>query len=85
MAPTIQMNFPSDPEFTRQLWTCSGFSDGVEGDRVDSCRDTQQHVMICLGYSGLREDTDLDDDKDLVRYFSQVIKKRQESDDIWKI
>ena len=82
MAPTIKMNFPSDPEFTRQLWTCSGCSDGVDGDRVDGCRDTQQHVMICPGYAGLREDKDLEDDKDLVHYFSQVIKRRQESDDI---
>ena len=82
MASTIQMNFPSDAEFTRKLWTCSGCSDGVDGDRVDGCRDTQQHVMICPGYAGLREDKDLDDDKDLVRYFSQVIKRRQETDDI---
>ena len=42
------------------------------------------HVMICSGYAGLREDKDLDDDKDLVRYFSQFIKRRQENDDIWK-
>ena len=38
--------------------------------------------LICPGYAGLREDKDLDDDKDLVRYFSQVIKRRQETDDI---
>ena len=78
MTPTIQMNFPSDPEFTRQLWTCSGCIDGVDGDRVDGSRDTQEHVIICPGYAGLRENKNFDDDKDLVRYFSQVIKMRQD-------
>ena len=77
MTPTIMMNFPSDIKFSEQLWTCTGCgngsdkADGQAGDR----RDTQTHIMICPGYADLRMDKNLEGYKDLVRYFSQVIKK----------
>ena len=32
--------------------------------------------MRCTGYADLHKDLDLADDKDLVRYFNTVIKKR---------
>ena len=82
MTPTIQMNFPSDVEFASNLWTCSGCAGSDMGDEVVGCRDTQQHVMICPGYAQLREDKNLDNDRDLVHYFAQVIKNRQESDNV---
>ena len=56
MTPTVKMNFQSDSEFTRDLWTCPGCS--VPGD-VTGCRDTQRHIMVCTGYEMLRQDKDL--------------------------
>ena len=71
MTPTIQMNFPSDAGFARDMWTCSGCSTpGV-----------QSHVMICSGYAVLREGKDLSQDKDMVEYFQNVIKFRQQDSD----
>ena len=67
MVPTIQMNFKSDPSFAANLWTCQGCS-------MD--RDTQEHVVRCPAYSGLRENLDLDEDGDLCAYFKEVIKIR---------
>ena len=81
MTPTIQMNFPSDAEFASNLWTCSGCTDNAMGDKVVGSRDTQQHVMVCPGYADYRENKNLDDDRQLVTYFQQVIKHRLKSDD----
>ena len=81
MTPTIQMNFPSDSEFAANMWTCTGCTDNnSRGDTVVGSRDTPQHVMICPGYAELREDINFDDDRQLVRYFQQVIKQRLEND-----
>ena len=84
MTPTIQMNFQSDAEFTRNLWTCSGCKDmdNAMGDKVVGNRDTQQHVMVCPGYADYRDNKNFDDDRDLVRYFQQVINKRLDTDDL---
>ena len=82
MTPTVKMNFPSDVGFANQLWTCAGCTDGEIGGEVAGCRDTQQHVLICPGYAELRQDKNLDDDRDLVHYFSQVIKRRLASDNV---
>jgi hypothetical protein len=78
MTPTIKMNFQSDSEFARELWTCPGCS--KPGD-VTGCRDTQRHIMVCSGYETLREDKDLSTDKGLVAYFQQVIKQRQNNNE----
>ena len=43
-------------------------------------RDTQKHIICCPGYAVLRQDKDLNNDKDLVTYFQQVIKHRQDSE-----
>ena len=66
MTPTIQMNFPSDSEFAANMWTCTGCVDNTMGDKVVGSRDTQQHVMICPGYAEYRENTNFDDDRQLV-------------------
>ena len=46
MTPTTQINFQSDVEFARQLWTCSGCAYGDLAKEVVGYRDTQQHVLI---------------------------------------
>jgi hypothetical protein len=76
------MNFPSDAEFARKLWTCPGCSDDKAGyDTVDGQRDTRAHILICPGHTDPRDDKDLSSDKDLVNYFRLVIKKRLETVD----
>ena len=73
MTPTVKMNFPSDTQYTRDLWSCPGCS--IPGDVMGN-RDTQQHVLICLAYEEFRDGKDLTKDKDIVKYFEQVIQKR---------
>ena len=73
MTPSIRMNFQSDVQHTRDMWACPGCLTG--GDI--GCRDTQYHVMICPSYADLRQDKDLTKDKDVVHYFQQFIKVRQ--------
>ena len=78
MTPTVKMNFQSDSEFTRELWTCPDCS--VPGD-VAGSRDTQQHIMVCTGYEALRQDKDLSTDKGIVSYFQQVMKQRMDNNE----
>ena len=81
MTPTIRMNFSSDPEFESNLWTCPGFTeDKSVYDKVVGCRDTQSHVMLCSGHADMSEGKDLAEDKDLVKYFQMVIKKRMDEE-----
>ena len=67
MTPTIRMNFQNDEDFSKKLWMCPGCNNRL---------DTQAHVMTCPAYSQLREDRDLSKDKDLVAYFSDVVRLR---------
>ena len=76
MTPTVQMNFQSDPSFANQLWTCSGCSSVTADGQLEGSRDTQSHIMVCKGYQEMRQDLDLNKDKDLVKYFDMVIKER---------
>ena len=55
--------------------------DKIGYDKVEGLRDTQAHILICPGYSELRENKDLATDKDLVGYFRLVIQKRLETAD----
>ena len=82
MTPSIKMNFPSDSAFSKQFWTCPGCTDGEMDELLVGSRDTQEHVLICPGYAELREDLDLNEDKHLVHYFTQVIKRRVDDADI---
>ena len=43
-------------------------------------RDTQQHVMSCLGYEKFRKDKDLSIDKDIVQYFKEIIQNREDNE-----
>ena len=77
MTPTVRMNFSSDPKHAANMWTCIRCSS--DGD-LYGFRDTQKHIICCPGYAVLRQDKDLNNDKDLVTYFQQVIKHRQDND-----
>ena len=73
MLPTVKMNFQSDRKFMADLWTCSGCSQ--PGD-AHGYRDSQEHILVCEGYSRLREGKDLCSDDGLVKYFQEVISVR---------
>ena len=82
MTPTVRMNFPSDTDFARKLWTCPGCSDEkAEYATVEGMRDTQAHILSCPRYEDLREDKDLSSDKDLVGYFRLVMNRRLDTVD----
>ena len=76
MTPTIQMNFKNDPVYKANLWTCLGCARSKDTAVDPACKDTQAHVLACEGYEDLREGKNFDDDKDLVEYFSAVIRRR---------
>ena len=76
MTPSVQMNFKNDPVFKANLWTCSGCDRRGKDRLTPPSQDTQAHILTCVGYADLRKDKDLNDDKDLVEYFSAVIMKR---------
>jgi hypothetical protein len=47
--------------------------------QVEGRRDAQAHSMVCPGYTEVRQNLDLENDKDLVTYFGRVVKKRLET------
>ena len=67
MTPTVRMNFMNDEGYKFQQWVCPGCNEQL---------DTQSHIMVCSAYLHLRNDKNLDDDGELVAYFSDVIRKR---------
>ena len=83
MTPTVKINFPSDTELSKQFWACSGcaVSDGGGGE-ITGSRDTQQHSMVCPGYAEIQEGMNLENIRDLVKYYAVVIKRRQDDDNV---
>ena len=79
MAPNIKFNTPSDPQYTRALWTCFDCADPQDpvGSGLIDC---QAHVLVCSAHADIRAEADLSDDKQLVNYFRSVIRRRQEAD-----
>ena len=65
---TVQMNQRSDKSHAKNLWKC------LECGNIDS----QSHIVWCPFFSELREGKSLDNNDDLVKYFKQVFKIREE-------
>ena len=64
MTRYVKMNYMSDFKYVKELWQC------------DSCQrniDSMNHVMWCPSYRELRENRNLDDDKDLARDLHDVM------------
>ena len=61
-----KFNKKSDKKYADELWRC------------DLCKslDTQSHIIWCPALAPLREGKDLADDNDLVSYFEEVMKIR---------
>ena len=61
----------SSSRFNKQtLWQCSGCG----------CIDTQSHILHCAAFQHLREGKSIENDQDLVDYFTQVLKIREDWD-----
>jgi hypothetical protein len=71
MVKKIAFNYSSDPKYSSQLCHCT------HCDHMDS----QSHVLACKSYKHLREGKDLNSDKDLVKYFRDVLKLREKAED----
>ena len=65
----VKMNQKSNEKYARELWKC------------DFCMsiDSQAHIMWCPAFSPLREGRNLQNDLDLVHYFQEVMKIRENS------
>ena len=68
MLKTVKLNYTNDPVNKQQIWKC------------DDCEsiDSQEHILWCPAYSSFRKDKNLDDDRDLTRYFKQVLQFRDD-------
>ena len=66
MTRTVKSNFSSDKRYMSELWSC------WHCPNIDS----QAHIRVCPAYQKLREKKDLDNDRDLVNYFREVIQMR---------
>ena len=64
------MNFASDKQYAADLWSCWHCT------HIDS----QPHITICSAYQKFRENKNLDNDHDVVNYFWDVIKLRDNMD-----
>ena len=66
MVKTVKLNYKNDPTNKISLWKC------------DDCSsvDSQEHILWCPAYSAFRIDKDLDSDRDLTKYFQQVLRFR---------
>ena len=67
MTKTVKMKFPSDAGYRKDLWKC------YHCPNID----TQSHIRYCPAYEKFRNDKDLDNDQDLVKYFREVIDMRE--------
>ena len=70
---TIKTHFKSDKRFTSELWTWEGCSSSL---------DTPHHnLRQCASYEDLRQDLDLENEKDVIIFFQRVLQRRGYNDD----
>ena len=65
----VKMNMKNNLKYSMDLWRC------------DDCRsmDSQSHIIWCPAYAELREGKDISCDRDLVTYYQQVLKLREDN------
>ena len=64
----VRMNQRSDKNNAKNLWKCTECSN----------IDTQSHILWCPFFASLREGKSMDSDLDLVNYFREALKIREE-------
>ena len=71
MLKEAKLNFPSDPKYK------------AKGYRCDYCPSisSQNHIRVCSEFQYLREGRNLDNDTELIQYFVDVNKVRQDRED----
>ena len=72
MVEKIKFNFMSDIQYEKQNWACD-YCLGVKGVYKP---DSMHHVTQCENYAFLRQDLNLDQDNDVVIYFTKVVELR---------
>ena len=62
-------NFPNHSKYKESMGRCKACDLQV--------REDQEHVTECVGYQDLRTDADLEQEPELVNFFSKVMERRQ--------
>ena len=75
MLKSVKMNFKNHPPYLKDQWKCSGCS------MVDS----QEHLLWCPGYVTIRKGKDLSNNGDLVGYYREILRLRDEKLVRWAI
>ena len=65
---SVKMNQVSDKNNAMNLWKCN------ECGNID----TQSHILWCPFFASIRDGKSVDNDSDLVEYFQEVFKIREE-------
>ena len=66
-----KMNFSHDPRYEKELWVCESCNLAIS---------TQSHVLWCPSYLSLRENKNINNDKELAQYLQAVFKIREKLD-----
>ena len=66
----VKMNMKHNHNFAEKLWKCDECQ----------CMDSQAHIIWCPAFAPLRDGKDLSSDKDLVWYYQQVMKIREDKE-----
>lgn len=65
-----KFNYKNKKSYRDELWLCDSCKSSIE---------TQSHLLWCHTYKNLCEGMNLKNDKDLVKYFQQVLKYREDN------
>ena len=63
-----KFNYKNDKQYSKELWKC---------DSCQSAIESQDHILWCPAYTDLREGKSIHNDKDLIVYFTEVMKIRE--------
>ena len=69
MMVDAKTNFKNKKEYSSDLWLCDSCSSSIE---------TQSHLLWCPAYQNLRENKNLNNDRDLINYIRKVLEIRQD-------
>ena len=74
MTQYVKMNFKNDQQYSRALWKC------------DHCQkmDSESHLIWCTAYKPLRENLNLNCNKDLSKYLQDILKLRTKEEEDMK-
>ena len=64
----FKFNYKNDKTHSKELWNC---------DSCQSAIKSQDHILWYPAYVSLRDGKSLDNDNDLIKYFTEVMKIRE--------